>query len=472
MTHNEIEDADVPTGATIFGWIEEIFDQGIRRSGYPADRWAESYCAEHFRTLGMENVRLEPVTVPGWEPLQWSLQVMVRGEAPVELDCFPVPYSEPVDGLEIELEAYDLGDPSRVQDKASLYDVTLLQLPALSFVGSGSAPSTLDELARRVVDPEGVLSARMHRLPFSIEMHGVLEPSLSAGAAAFIGSLKNYPGDSCEFFVPYDGVVRRLPGVWVSGTDGDWLAEQLAHGTVRVRLTVEANKEPVICHNVVGELPGADDEVVMIGSHHDGPWASAVEDASGVALVLAQAHYWAAQEPHQRPHRLVFVVQAAHMVAALGMAQYIEDHRDELDRVVLEVHLEHAALERVENDDGSAAATRDPVPRWFFTSRIPQLEDAVIEALTTERLHRSMLLAPNAIGDHPTSDGGYYYTEGVPLVNFVTAPDYLFDAMDTLDKVDRGHLVPLTRATIRVIASTSGVSASAMRAADLRNVAG
>ena len=49
-------------------------------------------------------------------------------------------------------------------------------------------------------------------------------------------------------------------------------------------------------------------------------------------------------------------------------------------------------------------------------------------------------------------------------MNFLAAPFYLFDAMDTLDKIDREHLVPLTRAAIRIVASTAGVTAAAMRA--------
>jgi hypothetical protein len=52
----------------------------------------------------------------------------------------------------------------------------------------------------------------------------------------------------------------------------------------------------------------------------------------------------------------------------------------------------------------------------------------------------------------------------VPLVNFLTAPFYLFDEMDTLDKIHRPSLVPVTRAAIRIIESTAGVSAAAMRA--------
>jgi hypothetical protein len=109
-------------------------------------------------------------------------------------------------------------------------------------------------------------------------------------------------------------------------------------------------------------------------------------------------------------------------------------------------------------------STGQPVPRWFFTTRIPALEAAVADALETEELDRSMILAPDAFGEQPPTDGAFYHREGVPVMNFLTAPFYLFDAMDTLDKIDRDNLVPLTRATIRIIESTRGVSAAEMRA--------
>jgi hypothetical protein len=214
----------------------------------------------------------------------------------------------------------------------------------------------------------------------------------------------------------------------------------------------------------VGELPGVDDETVMIASHHDGPWASAVEDASGVALVLAQAAYWAAQPAERRPHRLVLLLQAGHMSGGAGLLGYIEAHRDELDSVVLEVHLEHAAVELAETEDGGVEPTGLPMPRWFFTSRIPRLEEAVFEALSSEELSRSMVLAPDAFGEQPPTDGAFYHREGVPVMNFLTAPFYLFDEADTLDKIDRDNLVALTRATIKIVDSTAGVSAADMRA--------
>jgi hypothetical protein len=159
---------------------------------------------------------------------------------------------------------------------------------------------------------------------------------------------------------------------------------------------------------------------------------------------------------------MVFVLHAGHMCGGAGLHAYIDAYRAELARVVLEVHLEHAAREYAERN-AKLVPTDQCVPRWFFTSRVPRLESAVADALEREHLTRSMILAPDALGEHPPTDGGGYHTEGVPIAQFLAAPFYLFDEIDHLDKIDKGNLVPLTRTTARIIQSTSGVSAAAMR---------
>ncbi len=65
----------IPSEDKIFAWIEEVFGHGIRRPGYPADRWAEEWLQEQFRAFGLERVRAEPVEVPYWEPREATLNV-------------------------------------------------------------------------------------------------------------------------------------------------------------------------------------------------------------------------------------------------------------------------------------------------------------------------------------------------------------------------------------------------------------
>ena len=94
------------------------------------------------------------------------------------------------------------------------------------------------------------------------------------------------------------------------------------------------------------------------------------------------------------------------------------------------------------------------------------LEDAVEAALIAEDLRRSFIMQPDNFppgSPAPPTDGAFFHTSGVPIVNFLTAPMYLFDAQDTIDKVHEPSLVPITRAAIRIINSLQGRSAAEMR---------
>jgi len=445
----------VPSNDEIYGWIERIFAQGVRRPGYPADRWTGEFCLDRFRELGLEKVRTEPVELPYWEPRRWSLMVWGEASGPeqaLNLDCFPLPHAAPTPGLEARIVQFEAESPERVKGNMALYDVTLMRAPHATLAG----------MATWSYDPAATFADSAQVLPFGRERQAVMPPVVAADAVGFVGTLTDYPSDSHEYYVPYDGVAQPIPGVWISGSDGARLREMLAAGPVRARLTVDSVRHEITDYNVLGELPGADDELVIIGSHHDGPWSSAVEDGVGTALVLAQAEYWSRVPESDRPHRLVFLLNAGHMAGGAGIRRFIAAHAVELERVVLEVHLEHAAREFAE-EDGALRPTGHPEARWWFTSRIPRLEAAVQAAIEAEDLVRSLVLPPTVFGPHPPTDGGPFHLAGVPLVSFLPAPFFLFDSQDTLDKVDRDHLAAITRAAARIVESTRGVTAKSMR---------
>ena len=263
---------------------------------------------------------------------------------------------------------------------------------------AGAVTREADTSWRRY-DPAGTLAGATQVLPFSHQLMAVMDASIAAGAVGFVGVLSDYPGDSNRYYVPYDGVARAIPGVWISGSDGARLRQLCDAGRVQVTLISRAIRHDITSYNVVGEIPGADDDSVIVGSHHDGPWASAVEDASGVSMVLAQASYWSRIAPAERPHRLVFLLNAGHMAGGAGVHAFIDRHRTELARVVLEVHLEHAAIEMVERD-GGLAASGHPEPRWWFTSRLASLEAIVREAIVAEQLEWSPTCRPKSSAHH------------------------------------------------------------------------
>jgi hypothetical protein len=448
---SNLQEAFVPDERTIFGWIETVFARGVRRPGYAADRWTENFCLEQFRALGMENVRLEPVTLPYWEPLESSLIVRKEGYES-RIECFSLPHSAATDGAGVGGSLVHWRDetPGAVNGAIALVDAPLIHSPAdFPLMLAGAVTGEADTNWRRY-DPGGTLAAGIQVLPFSRHFQEVMDESIAAGARGFVGVLSDYPGGSYRYYVPYDGVARAIPGVWIKGSDGARIRWLAATGRVDATIVSRAVRHEITSYNVVGEFPGADDDIVIVGSHHDGPWASAVEDASGVSMVLAQASYWSRVARAERPHRMVFLLNAGHMAGGAGVQAFIERHQAELARVVLEVHLEHAAAEMVERD-GGLVSSGHPEPRWWFTSRLAPLEAIVREAIAAEHLERSLILPPNVFGPSPTTDGGPFHLAGVPIVNFLTAPFYLFDEIDTLDKIHRPSLVPVTRAAIRII---------------------
>ena len=411
----------IPTQDTIYGWIEAIFLQGIRRPAYPADQWTEQCCVRLFDEWGLEHVRLEPVELPYWEPRSWSLRVRGAAGHETEVPCFPLPHSNAGALKDVEVARFDEHQRDLVRGRIAVREIRMMRAsrwywaPWLSPSIKDRVPINIGQIATWTHDPRGTLAQRDQVLPFGPDFHWVMEPVIDAGAVGFIGVLADYPGGrSFEYYVPYDTVPRPIPGVWISAESGAKIGSLLDRGPVRATLDVEATRESRTSHNVVAELPGADEDTVIIGSHHDGPWGSAVEDASGVALVLAQARYWSQVPRRQRPHRLTFLVTGGHMAALAGIKAFVHAHAEELPRIVLEVHLEHAAAEFAADENGDLVPTGEPEPRYWFTTRLPHLERIVREAVTTESLDRSLMLPPDALAPRPPTDGGHFHPAGVP----------------------------------------------------------
>jgi hypothetical protein len=444
----------VPSNDEVFAIIEEIYARGIRRPAYPADLWCEQYCLRRFQELGLENVRLEPFEVNYWEPRDWSLKAWPDGNdesGASDIECFPVPYTPSAEGIRARLVPFESDNPGSVSGNVAFCNSTVGRVTYHNFVPPATA----------CYDPDETIEGYTQILPFSPGEAAM--PILTSGASAFVASLSGYPGDSCRQYVPYRGIILPLPGVWISSRDSIRLSKMLEAGPVDIHLTADNDIHPAESHNVLADLPGADEEIVIIGSHHDAPWASAVEDTSGVALVLAQAEYWSRVPREQRPHRMLFLLNGGHMAGAGGGVAFRDHHAGDLDRTVLEVHLEHAAGEFTEVD-GNLVPTGLPEPRWWFTSTISRLQSAVFDAIQAEDLTRSIIVPPTIFGEAPPTDAHRFFLDGVPAVSMLAAPFYLFDVQDTPDKVDRDNLAAITRAAIRIVESTRGETAQSMRA--------
>ena len=447
----------VPSTDDMMNWTAEIFNQGIRRPGYPADKWAENWIKEQFEIYNLQDIKFDPIPVKKWEAsdAKLKLRLVDNPSEILEIPCFPIPYTSPNNEIEAELSLISEG--SELNGKIVISDLNLFKFPVnMTMVISG---------ADRYYDPKNEFENLEQTVPFDIRFQEVLKPALENNSLGFIGILSGYIWDTDKYYVPYDAVERKIPGVWVSRSNGKKIIDFMNKGKVNARILYDAKISEDISHNITGILPGLSDEWIVIGTHHDGPWNSAVEDASGMALVLAQAKYWSQIPQEQRPFNLMFLMNCAHMTGGKGAEEFVKRNKDFLTKAVAAIHLEHVARD-VKSENGKLIPLDDPTIRWWFTSRILPLEEIVEKAIIEEDLHRSIILPPDNLipgQDKPPTDGAFYHPAGIPLVSFLTAPPYLFDTSDTMDKIHQESFVPVTQAVIRIINSLRGFTAKELR---------
>lgn len=445
-----------PETHQMLAWIAEIEAQGQRMPGYPANQWIEQWLAKQFSALGLTEIKLDPVNATYWKPEHWSLQVWKPGSPAkrVSIDAWPVPLSAGTQALRGELTLAD--GAKSLSGKIAVRRLTLQSI-------------TQGEFSKRFASwsyfPNDDIASLRQIWPMTERFQQTMAPEIGAGAKGFIGIL-DFPWQTDRYMVPYNAQARPIPGLYLSRANGEKLQRLMSEGYTQAEIQLRRRLRPVVSHNVMASLTGASDDWVIIGSHHDGPWNSAVEDASGVALVLAQAAYWAKVPAEQRPHNMLFLLNSAHMSGGAGLIDFANKYHQLLSqKVVVEVHLEHVARQARVVDDKLIPGKRAE-PRWWFTSKIPALENAVAQAICKYEIDRSFILSPegfpNASRKHPPTDAAYFHPDS-PIVSLLAAPMYLFDPQDRLPMIHEASLKPISLAVIDILEKTRGLSASEIR---------
>ena len=444
----DVSEEDVKVNAAQMSkWVDSIVDFGIRRPGYAADDATAEWIEEEFKRAGLKNVHRDPVEVNRWTPRECTVTWWSNAtpDDTTTVDCFALPYSNP----DVDLTAAAVADDGTNDIAGSIGVVRDLfrEIPQ----------SVLTQQALQVVAPPEWVETDQQPIPFGIrngDLFGdFFGPTSSRGGVGMIGILDGLGVD--RYYAPYTGHNVDLPAVWIGEAAGKDLTDAMLAGPVTATMKVKAEREMAQSSNVVGELPADSDQWVMIGTHHDAPWASAVEDASGIAQVLAQAHHWADVPAAKRPHKMMFVATAGHMSGAAGSIALLGRYPEILDQTVLEVHLEHVAR-RAHMTPSGLEVTDDPETRWWFITERPDLQQLVVDALEAEQLNRDLILP--AVGffgaTGPLSDAAPLSLAGVPIVSLITTPLYLFDPRDTPDKVDTATMESVSAAATRMIEAT------------------
>lgn len=377
---------------------------GPRLGGSPEEARARDWGAAKLRALGFKNVSIETFEMPYWERVSESAEIMAPFPQELKITALGNSVATPEGGLTAEVVRFR----------------TLLDLQDAPLEGFEGKIVFVDEVMTRTQDGSGYGWAVAKR-------SGAANEAARRGAAA---ALIRSAGTSAVR-TPHTGNMRYaddvtpVPIAALSNPDADQLARAMTRAVepVRVNLDISVRTRSVVeSGNVIGEIPGKTDEIILIGGHLDS-WdlgTGAVDDGAGVAITTAAAKL--IDDLPGRPTRTIRVIMwGAEEVGLVGARAYAAKHADELDRHVL----------ASESDFGAGKV-------WQF--RTGFAEEALPKAQVYQKALRRLGIGPG----HNRAGGGPDVTPlrqaGVPVFRLYQDGTDYFDlhhtSDDTLDKID------------------------------------
>jgi hypothetical protein len=297
-----------------------------RLAGSPGAEEALRWASEKMRALGLEEVRLEPCSVPRWERGETARLVIEEPKA--------------LAGASLAILALggSAGTPAEGIDAPLLVVHSLAELEQRASEAKGKIVLFNRPFDPAVLDPFEAYGGAVDQ-----RSEGPARAARAGAVAALVRSVTPRLDD-----VPHTGATRfeagtpALPAAAVSTRAAETLAELARPGaTVRLRLWLDCRTlEDVPSWNVVGELHGREhpEQFVLLGAHLDA-WdvgQGAHDDGAGCVQALEAVRLLRALD--LRPRRTLRVVLFMNEENGLrGALAYRDAHLQELGQHVLAV---------------------------------------------------------------------------------------------------------------------------------------
>ncbi len=330
----------------IAGYIVDVL--GSRLTNSEAMKRGQAWAAEKMRSLGLENVVVEPFMDYGvaWDNEYFSLHMLEPDYTP--MIGYPLTHTPGTKGRTscpvVIADAVTRADLAKLKGK--LKGAAVLDNPPLPVT-----PQTVSPWSDRMTDDdlrkmeENVFQRPARPTPPPANPD-VLKPEermaffRSEGAAVVFQCVYGRPGVVMGFSRPgvkedkwsRKGIMDSLPIVAVTPEHYNRMYRIVKRG-IPVRIEIEVRnrigEKVEKAANVLGEIPGTDlkDEVVMIGAHFDSWHGSpnASDDASGCAVVLEAARILKALG--LKPRRTIRVaLWAGEEQGLFGSTEYVRKH--------------------------------------------------------------------------------------------------------------------------------------------------
>jgi aminopeptidase YwaD len=365
---------------------EEI---GVRFAGTKGDALAADYVARRFQQNGLAPEKV-PFRVMGWKPTRDArLLVRAAGEDDRQLACFPYVFSSstPQSGFSGRLVYWGRQELLKL-DKFRPFE----------------------------------------RHKFRFRKYSIIN---DAGAILAHVVSRDFPHEAKAS--PWGALPLPLttPTVIIGEKDGRLLETLVASGRrIEASLSIAAEFDPsAVTYNIYARLAGSDarngGEEILIAAHSDSQYVSpgAVDDASGVACLLALTRHFQEKSPRRS---LLFAVYGAEEIGLVGSGFHCDS---------LRAQGKLSSIRAVLNLDMLCCNE----PNWVHASEDFLAQESVRRAAKDIEIERKYGRFEIVTPPWPSGDQDPFYDEGIPCVSFTwKGYKYPFTHLpdDTMDKVN------------------------------------
>ena len=392
-----------------------------RRAATPSFMQTIEWTVNEFRNAGLKNALVETfaVPVPMWMPQSWKVEVVGdsafgTGTSTVTLQsAFPQPGGATLAG-------------------------GTLTAPVV-FVGRATEA---DLAGRDLKGKIAIVRVRPEPSLFGSAEQGAAARAVERGAVGVINAIEG-PGNA--LYVDPRFACGKAPCFIVGGQDG-WFLEQVVGKAAtagmldRLKISMQLSAEEktgLTSANGIGFVPGASDKRIIINAHADGYFQGGDDNASGLAVLVGLARYFAKQP--QPKHTLMFVASGGHHGPGNGPSALVAAHPELKGNTLLIVNLEHVAYldivrgkTRAPNNTGMTWETSvtDAAKAVGVTNESPFLVDLWSYAPRCFGVATYLSAGPTVSGDL-----GGYRPLGVPMTQMIQSGTFYHSSGDVFEAV-------------------------------------
>jgi hypothetical protein len=250
-----------------------------------------------------------------------------------------------------------------------------------------------------------------------------------------------------------------IPSFSIGTDDLNTLQHMMSAGPTRIRARLDVEQRTGLRDaSVWGELPGTSDEDIIVMAHHDAYFEGALDNASGMAVMIGLAEYFARIPKEQRRRTIKFVTTSGHHAGSFGTAWMHDNRSTFLAKTALAINCEHVAVSQAYFDRMSPTmhmSDNIDARRWWVngSSRLATL------ALSAYKLFGVTIydtMDPTTTADMMAID------RDVPSIQLIESAVYYHTDHDTVAVVPAPGLAAVARSYAKIIDQVNGLDRAAL----------